>query len=192
MNQYLKDYLGFSGRLADLKVSPVGDLHSPVIVLFWRYQSSLAALLGTAVEEIEEDPLQRFERILRNTPKIVKDRKIQPRNEADVHQTVYELLIHVFPDTVREKSIVQGTKTYKPDIGVKSLKAAAEYKFADSEQEVKTAIGGLYEDMRGYDESEDWTRFIHIDDGYATRTCRSTVRNSRRCIPRVTTLGRRR
>jgi YD repeat-containing protein len=56
-------------------------------------------------------------------------------------------------------------------IGVKSLKAAAEYKFADSEDEVKKAVGGLYEDMHGY-ECEDWKIFyavIYMTDAFFTQ-----------------------
>ena len=64
------------------------------------------------------------------------------------------------------------TKTYKPDIGIKSLSTAIEYKFADSVEEVKKAVGGLYEDMRGYSGSKDWTTFyavIYMTDAFFTQ-----------------------
>lgn len=165
--ELLKAYLDDSRNLkrrTDLELLPlVGDLYSPAISIAWRYHSSLVALCGESGTSVSMDERRlNFERILNNTPKIVRDRNINPENEADVRKCVYELLIHVFPDTVREIPIAQVTKSYKPDIGVVSLRAAAEYKFADNEDEVKTAIGGLYEDMRGYAGSEDWKYFYAV------------------------------
>jgi hypothetical protein len=54
------------------------------------------------------------------------------------------------------------TKTYKPDIGIRSLKSAAEYKYAVTEEEARKIIGGFYEDMRGYAGSEDWKYFYAV------------------------------
>ena len=71
-------------------------------------------------------------------------------------------MIHIFPDTVREIPIGQVTKTYKPDLGVRSLKAAAEYKYVVTDVEAKTIIGGFYEDMRGYAGSDDWKHFYAV------------------------------
>ncbi len=161
-------------KIAKLDYIPYVDvLHSKTLGLFGKYHTTLSFLLGEDPKvQIEEERRKQLEGILINTPKIVKDRGVEPSNEAEVRKCVYELLIHVFPDTVREASIIQGTKTYKPDIGIKSLKTAAEYKFADSANEVKTAIGGLYEDMRGYAGSEDWKNFfavVYMTDAFFTQ-----------------------
>lgn len=170
--QFHQDYAKFTGKLTDLVMLPyIGELHSEVLELFWRYHSPLSLLLGEAVPH-DKERLNQFKSILINTPKIIKDRVVEPSNEAEVRKCVYDLLIHVFPDTVREVPISQVTKTYKPDIGIKSLKAAAEYKFADSETEVKKAVGGFYEDMRGYSGSEDWKHFyavIYMTDAFFTQ-----------------------
>lgn len=161
-------------KVAALSFIPyVGELHSDTLGFFWKYHTTLSSLMGEDTkQQIEDERRKQFEGILINTPKIVKDRGIEPSNEAEVRKCVYDLLIHVFPDTVRETSIIQGTKTYKPDIGIKSLKIAAEYKFADSAKEVKKAIGGLYEDMRGYAGSEDWKHFlavVYMTDAFFTQ-----------------------
>jgi hypothetical protein len=173
--QFRSDYAEIPAKsLADLDFIPyVGELHSDTLGLFWKYHSTLSSLLGEDTkQQIEDERRKQFEGILINTPKIVRDREIEPSNEAEVRKCVYDLLIHVFPDAVRETSIIQGTKTYKPDIGIKSLKTAAEYKFADSAEEVKKAIGGLYEDMRGYAGSEDWKHFfavVYMTDAFFTQ-----------------------
>lgn len=175
LSQFRNDYTAIPAKkLAELDFIPyVGELHSDTLGLFWKYHSTLSSLLGEDTkQQIEDERRKQFEGILINTPKIVKDREIEPANEAEVRKCVYDLLIHVFPDAVRETSIIQGTKTYKPDIGIKSLKTAAEYKFADSADEVKKAIGGLYEDMRGYAGSEDWKHFfavVYMTDAFFTQ-----------------------
>ncbi|MNC03191.1 hypothetical protein D3C75_505890 [compost metagenome] len=173
LEQYKSDFLKFEGKHAVLDMLPyIGEFHSETLSLFWRYHKTLSSLIGHNVQEkLIDERISQFESILINTPKIVKDRGIEPSNEAEVRKCVYDLLIHIFPDTVREIPIAQETKTYKPDLGVKSLKVAAEYKFADSAEEVKKAVGGLYEDMRGYAGSEDWKHFyavVYITDAYFT------------------------
>jgi len=154
----------FEGKLTSFSYLPyVGEQHSDVLGYFWKYHRSVSSLFGVGVKE-SDDRKQRaqFESILQNTSKIVYDRGIQPTSEAEVRKCVYDVLIHVFPDTVREIPIIQVTKTYKPDIGVRSLKAAAEYKYAVTEVEAKKIIGGFYEDMRGYAGSEDWKYFYAV------------------------------
>lgn len=173
LEQYKNDFQKFQGKLTDLDMLPyIGEFHSEPLGLFWKYHKTISSLINHDVSAEKELALRsKLEGIFINTPKIVKDRGVEPSNEAEVRKCVYDVLIHVFPDTVREIPIAQETKTYKPDLGVKSLKTAAEYKFADSEEEVKKAVGGLYEDMRGYGGSEDWKFFyavIYMTDAFFT------------------------
>jgi len=164
----------FKGKLRDVDIAPyVGDFYSEAHSYLRKYLFSISALLGAdlAKQQLEEKK-STLEGILFNTPKIIFDRGVEPKNEAEVRKCVFDLLIHIFPDTVRETPIIQNTKTYKPDIGIKSLSTAIEYKFADSVEEVKKAVGGLYEDMRGYSGSKDWTNFyavIYMTDAFFTQ-----------------------
>ena len=174
LEQYRCDFMKFEGRHGAIEMLPyTGDFYSRALGLLSQYHKIISSLIGHDLREKQNsERMFQFERILINTPKIVKDRGVEPANEAEVRKCVYDLLIHVFPDTVREIPIVKETKTYKPDLGVKSLKVAAEYKFADSAEEVKHAVGGLYEDMRGYAGSEDWKFFyavIYMTDAFFTQ-----------------------
>lgn len=111
-------------------------------------------------------------RILEGAQKIIYDKGVYPKSEADVRREVFSVLLHVFPDTVRDVPIPQVTKTYKPDLGIRSLKTAIEFKFLASEEEAKKYIGGLYEDVHGYGGSSDWERFyavVYMTDPYLTR-----------------------
>ena len=168
----LKEY---EGKFKKLVGHPVVDiLYSPVQWILQKHVDAITSHVKIAdASEIEfNDSKSLLERILRGTAKILTDRRIEPSNEAEVRNEVFRMLIHVFPDTVREIPIAKVSKTYKPDIGVKSIKSAIEYKFVDSEQEAKTAIGGIFEDIQGYEGSEDWKTFyaiIYMTDYYMTQ-----------------------
>lgn len=68
----------------------------------------------------------------------------------------------VFPDIAREIPISKPSKTYKPDFGIRSLRAAVEYKFVDSEKEARKTLGEVYEDIHGYSGSLDWTEVYFV------------------------------
>ena len=164
LSQFQAGFSNFEGKLEQVNSAPyIGDFYSEAHIYLRKYLFSLSALFGADLEKQQlNEKKSTLEGILLNTPKIIFDRGVEPKNEAEVRKSVYDLLIHVFPDTVREVPIIQNTKTYKPDIGVKSLSTAIEYKFADSAEEVKKAVGGLYEDMRGYAGSRDWNQFYAV------------------------------
>jgi hypothetical protein len=144
----------------DLATDEFGNPYPLALEYLAAYVSPLAAAISPPSESL--DDLPRLERILEGTPKLIYDRGIIPSSEVDVRREIYSFLLHVFPDTVREIPIAQVSKTYKPDIGVRRLKAAVEYKFADSEEKAKRVIGGIYEDIYGYGGSSDWTTFYAV------------------------------
>jgi hypothetical protein len=169
-----KEYSTYENNLSDLSyISFVDVLYSPSLHCLSQFLNALTS--HVEIEEnkefVQSNSLVLLEQILRGTPKLLTDRKIEPQNEAEVRSEVYKVLIHVFPDTVREIPISKISKIYKPDIGVRRLQCAIEYKFVDSEQEAKTAIGGIFEDIQGYEGSKDWTMFyaiIYMTDHFLT------------------------
>lgn len=137
-----------------------------------KYLAAYAKLLvaATSSESLADLPL--LERILQGTPRLLKGRGIKPCKECEVRNALYETLIHVFPGTVRDIPIAKVSKCYKPDIGVPSLKAAVEFKFCDSDEELKRAIGGVYEDVVAYAGSADWQHFyavFYMTDAFMTQ-----------------------
>jgi hypothetical protein len=155
-------------------ISYVDVFYSPVLQILTKHLNALTSHIKIETESEYENTnsLMLLEQILRGTPKMLSDRNIEPTNEALVRSEVYKNLIHVFPDTVREIPIAKVSKAYKPDIGIKRLKCAVEYKFVNSENEAKVAIGGIYEDINGYEGSEDWTTFyavIYMTDNFMTQ-----------------------
>jgi hypothetical protein len=170
-----KELKKYEGKFGELDYIPFVDVfYSPVKWLLTRHLNALTSHVKLE-NESEFENTNSFillEQILRGTPKMLTDRNIEPSNEAQVRNEVYNTLIHVFPDTIRELPIAKISKVYKPDIGIKRLKSAVEYKFVDSEAEAKTAIGGIFEDINGYEGSEDWTTFyavIYMTDNFLTQ-----------------------
>lgn len=165
----------YDSKYAQLEyIHYVDVFFSPVVSILNRHLNALTSHVKVESESEYDstNSIILLERILRGTPKMLSDRGVEPANEAEVRSEVYKTLIHVFPDTVREIPIAKISKTYKPDIGVRRLKSAIEYKFVSSTTEAKTAIGGIFEDINGYEGSLDWTTFyavIYMTDNFVTQ-----------------------
>jgi hypothetical protein len=145
--------------LAETEVTPWDVMfHSPPLAAARSLYGSLAVM----TEGREVTGLGVFETILANTPKIIDRAGLSPSSEAQVREAVREVLQFSFRDVVREIPLAKNLKVYKPDIGVRSLMAAAEYKFIDSETEAKTALDGIYADMRGYSGHPEWRSFYAV------------------------------
>lgn len=147
------------GDLAHLEAIPddIG-LTSHHLNRIRRYFNSLSVMTtGTKVTGLDV-----FRNILENTPAIIELTGKTPDKESVVQQEVFKVLQIAFPDAVRELSIGHLMKTYKPDLGVRSLMAAAEYKFAATEAEVRHALDGIYTDMKGYSGHYEWRTFFAV------------------------------
>jgi hypothetical protein len=103
-----------------------------------------------------------FENILQSAGKIMERKRLKPKNEKEIRAAVREVLGFAFPDVVKEIPIEKSLKTYHPDIGVTSLMAAAEVKFATKREEAKAALDGIYADMKGYSGRYDWRSFYAV------------------------------
>lgn len=162
LNKELEEYKGRYEKLLPMFYDE--GLYSPIKVIFYKHLEALTSHICITENKNSEriSSIELLEQILKGTPKILTDQKIEPKNESEVRKVVYDILIHIFPDTVREVSIAKVSKTYKPDIGIKQLKCAIEYKFIDTFDEAKTTIGGIFEDISGYEGSQDWESFYAV------------------------------
>lgn len=174
LNQFNQDFNNIGKEIAHLDFEHIFDyFHSPYIDLLSKYIDAITSDIKIESEEkyAEDSRRQQLEQFLRGTGKLLRDKKIIPTNEADVRREIYSTLLHFFPDTVREIPIARISKCYKPDIGIRSIKSAIEYKYATSGEEAKKIIGGIFEDVLGYKGSEDWKYFyavLYMNDNYLT------------------------
>jgi len=104
-----------------------------------------------------------FETILRRTPSIIsRSQNPDPTNEKEVKEQVFDILKLTFRDATREVPFRQSFQTYKGDLAVPNLKAVAEYKFADKEEDVAKLMDGFYADMKGYSGHYEWQNFYAV------------------------------
>lgn len=177
----LAERLNLSDTVADIKEatptregasetihSPEGDYSSPHITTAIGFLESLEALSDGK----DVTGLNIFETFLSNTAKVIAAFELEPKNEHGVQDAMAIALKFAFPDVVRDISISKNVKVYKPDFGVRSLRAAVEYKFIDSATEAKKALDETYTDMKGYAGTFEWRHFYavyYMADAFVTQ-----------------------
>jgi hypothetical protein len=100
--------------------------------------------------------------ILRNTGKLVAQRKLTPSSETQVRNAMLEYIQLAFEDARKEIPISKKFKTYRADIGVPSLRAAIEYKYVKAANQMKSCLDGIYADMKGYGGDDAWRTFYAV------------------------------
>ncbi len=159
-----------SGKLTEMRMHHILDVTTNDKHIFLHKYFDLISSYVDA--KFENNELSMLKSILENTGKLIMDRDLNPSNESEITNSVLNVLSLVFPDATGNVNINQVLSTYKPDIGLRSLNVAIEYKFADNKNEVKKALGGIYEDMKVYSGSRDWTKFytvLYMTDNYFSK-----------------------
>jgi len=150
------------------------DIESkPLGFLYEIYRAISAQVEKIEVEDSGiETNIERLEYILRCTPQILESRNITPRREADIRKAMNEHLKYTFEHYSTNISIAKPLKSFKPDCGIISIGTAIEFKFCDSEKDVKNALSGIMEDLSGYAGSKDWKLFyslVYMTGSYANK-----------------------
>lgn len=117
---------------------------------------------GEGVNTLEAYELGKLEAILRRTAVLLRGRDIQPKREQDIQQVMHDYLNAFFPEYKHPITIPGTVQDFKPDGGIRNLRAAIEFKFATSKEQVAKAVRGIFEDVSGYSGSLDWTRFYSV------------------------------
>jgi hypothetical protein len=127
-----------------------------------RLIKSLWTVSGDAIGRSESYELAMLETILRKTPVLVHRRGVTPSGEIDIQDVMHDYLQAFFTEYKHPITIPGIIKDFKPDGGVRNLKAAIEFKYAANREEVGKSLGGIFEDAGGYSGSLDWTRFYSL------------------------------
>jgi hypothetical protein len=122
----------------------------------------LRSLAGDGLQPGDSYELAMLENMLRKTPVLVRRRDVDPKSEKEVRDVMHDYLGATFTE-YRPGVIIPGViRDFKPDGGVRNLKAAIEFKFAVTHEEVTRAVAGIFEDISGYSGSLDWTRVYSV------------------------------
>lgn len=137
-------------------------LESKPFVYLDQLVKSVRILASEGLDTRDSYELAMLENILRKTPVLMRGRGVEPENEKQVREVMHDYLGAFFTEYKKEITITGVMKDFKPDAGVRNLKAGIEFKFAATQPEVTRAMGGIFEDVSGYAGSLDWTRFYTV------------------------------
>jgi hypothetical protein len=138
------------------------DFISPAQHFLSDYIELLSMHVRKEPETHAQEALKIFESIISGTAMIMEQQEIAPTNESEINRLMRTVVSAAFPDTISNPNIPTVVKTYKPEFGVPSLGALAEYKFAKTETELKQCLDGIMADSRGYQADGKWKRFYAV------------------------------
>jgi hypothetical protein len=137
-------------------------LECPSFEYIARLVKTLRIISGEALTSVESYELAKLETVLRKTAMLLHLRGIAPSSEMDVQNVMHDHLTACFTEYKHPITTAGTIKNFKPDGGVRDLKAAIEFKFASTREEAAKSLGGIFEDAGGYKGSLDWTRFYSV------------------------------
>jgi len=88
--------------------------------------------------------------ILQQASYYIRETNQLPKTEPQLQKAMLVPLKMAFPDVIRDPHQPKQTKNYKPDFGIESIDASIEFKFISDSNKASSALGELYEDMKGY------------------------------------------
>lgn len=136
--------------------------YSPAQHFLSDYIELLSMHVRKEPETLAQEALKIFENIIGGTAMIMEQQDIAPTNETEINRLMRTVVSAAFPDTISNPNIPTVVKTYKPEFGVPSLGALAEYKFAKTATELKQCLDGIMADSRGYQADGKWKRFYAV------------------------------
>jgi hypothetical protein len=82
---------------------------------------NLRACAGEAIPTKDAHELALLERLLRNTPVLVRKRNVQPKNEKEVRDVMHDYLEATLTEYWRDVKITGIIRDFKPDGGVRKV-----------------------------------------------------------------------
>jgi hypothetical protein len=135
---------------------------SPALDAVERIVQGLQMSVTKGISSEESWTLIKLEEMLWNTAVLVRRRDVLPENEHDIQDVMHDYLHACFPDFRPNPPIGGAIKTFRPDCGIASVRAAIEFKIVHSKEQVPIAFSGVVEDTAAYKGSKDWTRFYAV------------------------------
>lgn len=145
-------------RISQIERDADGDPFNQPMRTARRFYDTLAGM----VEGTGATGLSVFRSILENTSAIIANENLQPSSEKAVEKAIFKIIRYAFHDAVSQPTINKILKNYRPEFGVNSLMAVAEYKFVHDLAGARAALDGLYADMRGYAGDWRWRNFFGV------------------------------
>ena len=158
------------------------EVVSAPLRLCWRIMRMIESGYEKETAEIQEGALEILDFILESTARIVERSCPHPTCEREICVPMHAHLQATFHGFTPSVVISKPGIGFRPDCGIIDFRAAIEFKYVDSVEELRVALHGLTEDLSGYADSLDWTRYytaIYQTGAYGTQTqVRENLRKS--------------
>lgn len=141
-----------------------GELYSDFLSEIWSFLKTYQYFGENNYDYLlKRTGITYLENILDNTAVILKDLEKVPTSEADVYNTVKVVCKGVFPNAQYPTSTFNTiAQEYKPDILLPFLNTAIEYKYARTEERLKTIIDQIFADVVGYSNNPTYKIFYAV------------------------------
>ena len=139
-----------------------GSFLSPVQIFLSKFITALQLNAPDKFGGSQQAGLEILENILMGTATIMDEAQITPTCESDINRLMKPIIRAAFPDSIPSPPVPTVVKTYKPEMGVPSLGALVEYKYATSQNEMKQCVDGIFADSRGYTADGTWKKFYAV------------------------------
>ena len=171
LHRYLRQFYERFGRKFDRKAaaskfdSPHPDSYYNVVLSDLRvFLEPFNLRAGSGHQLRGRRDVAILERVLRNTALFIQDLAHPPASEAELDRAMRRILERLFPGSAKAPSsrFIKTHKYYKPDLLIPELGAAIEYKYIDSEIDLKTHLGQLAEDAHAYSDDPQYHLFYAV------------------------------
>lgn len=141
-----------------------GELYSDLLSEIWSFLNTYQYFGENNYDYLlKRTGITYLENILDNTAVILKDLGKIPNSEAEVYNTVKVVSKGVFPKAQYPTSpFITIAQEYKPDILLPFLNTAIEYKYARTEERLKTIIDQIFADVIGYSNHQTYKIFYAV------------------------------
>ena len=158
-----KEFSKKKDGVADTHFYPDVDwLECPALHYLQSLVSGMRVARGKDTDLTERYELNKLELLLEKIPHMLLAEGTAPENEKQIRDVAHKYLEIYFTQYTKDVQIQGPVRPFKPDAGVINLKAAIEFKFATTRDEMHREIGQLFEDTSGYANSLDWKRFYFV------------------------------
>jgi hypothetical protein len=173
LNEYLNDFKKEFATLftdspetlleSDL-CEETGEEYNKIVSKIWLFLAPFEFSEKSYIDKLlKQTGVKYLEHILRNTQVIINKTGLTLKSEPQIYNTVKFVVESVFPSSLKPTSgFFKSFKNYNPDILIPEIHTAVEYKYADTEEKLKSQVDQVIADTKGYTGDTNYEIFYAV------------------------------
>jgi len=173
LNEYLNDFkkeftMLFTDSPETLLESDfceeTGEEYSKIVSKIWLFLAPFEFSEKSYIDNLlKQTGVKYLEHILRNTQVIINKTGLTLKSEPQIYKAVKFVVESVFPSSLKPTSgFFKSFKNYSPDILIPEIHTAVEYKFANTEEKLKSQVDQIIADTKGYTGDTNYEIFYAV------------------------------